>query len=189
MALLLITLSYVYSVTWLQCEFSSWHLHLRYTCSFAWFAATNNITLSMQPPFKLPLWNQSHCEVADVTHFYNNVQNNKQLRNCNTYVHWIIKGLATVCTVQLRCNFTLAREPFTCTFVQFTCICTELFMVCALLPTRNLCKIIRWSSGVVFDTGEHVSLWYHVIDHHNVHRLVLRLVSCSQNLCHRALIH
>ena len=35
----------------------------------------------------------------------------------------------------------------------------------------------------------HVSLGYHVIDHHNVHRLVLRLFSRSQNLCHRALIH
>ena len=35
----------------------------------------------------------------------------------------------------------------------------------------------------------HVSLGYHVVYHHNVHRLVLRLVSHSQNLCHRALIH
>ena len=35
----------------------------------------------------------------------------------------------------------------------------------------------------------HVSLGYHVVDHHNVHRLVLGLCSHSQNLCHSALIH
>ena len=84
--------------------------------------------------------------------------------------------------VQLRCNFTLTREQFTCTHI-------ELLMTCALLPTRNSSKIIRWSLGVVFDIVTHVSFQYHVIDHHNVHRLVLRLVSRSRNLCHRALIH
>ena len=34
----------------------------------------------------------------------------------------------------------------------------------------------------------HVSLGYHVVDHHNIHKLVLRVVSCSQNLCHMALL-
>ena len=92
-------------------------------------------------------------------------------------------------TVQLRCNFILACEWFTRTLKQFTYIHIELLMVCALLLTRNSCKIIRWSSRVVSDTVTHASLGYHVIDHHNVHRLVLGLVSHSQNLCHRALIH
>ena len=35
----------------------------------------------------------------------------------------------------------------------------------------------------------HVSVGYHVVDHHNVHRLVLGLLSHSQNLCHKALIY
>ena len=78
-------------------------------------------------------------------------------------------------TVQLRCNFTLTCEQFTHTHM-------ELLMVCALLPARNSHKIIRWSSGVVSDTVTNVSLRYHVIDHNNVHRLVLGLVSHSQNL-------
>ena len=45
------------------------------------------------------------------------------------------------------------------------------------------------SSGVVSDMVMHVSLGYHVTDRRYIHRLVLGLVSCSQNLCHRALIH
>ena len=90
---------------------------------------------------------------------------------------------AIICKdTELRCNFTLTRKQFIHTRI-------ELLLVCALLPVRNLCKIIRWSSGVVSDMGTHVSLWYHVIDHHNLHRIVLGLVSHSQNLCHRALIH
>ena len=61
--------------------------------------------------------------------------------------------------------------------------------MCALLPTRNSHKIIRSSSGVFFVTITHDSLEYHVIDHHNVHRLALELVSRNQNLCHRTLIY
>ena len=108
-----------------------------------------------------------------------------QLFSC-VWRSWL---LCILYMVQLRCNFSLAHKQFTHTFEQFTCTCMELLMACALLPTRNSQKIIRWSSEVVFDMASHVSLRYHVIDHHSVHRLVLGLVSHSQNLCHRALIH
>ena len=112
--------------------------------------------------------------------------------------------------VQLRYNFTLARQQFTRTLEQFTHTleqftrtleqfnrtleqfthtCIELLVACALLPVWNSHKIIRWSSGVVFDTVTHVSIRYNVIDHHYVHRLVLGLISRSRNLCHKALIH
>ena len=95
--------------------------------------------------------------------------------------------------VQLRCNFTLALERFTHTREQLTHTHIELLMMSVLLPTRNSHKIMIWSSGVVSDTVTHVNLGYYVIDHHNIHKLVLELVlelvSCSQNLCHRALIH
>ena len=74
------------------------------------------------------------------------------------------------------CNFTLPCKQFICTHM-------ELVMACTLLATKNSHKVIRWSSGVVSDMDTHVSLWHHVIDHHNVHRLVLGLVSHSQNLC------
>ena len=73
-------------------------------------------------------------------------------------------------------KFTLPRKQFICTHM-------EILMVCTLLAMKNWHKIIRWSSGVVSDMDTHVSLWHHVIDHHNVHRLVLGLVSHSQNLC------
>ena len=92
-------------------------------------------------------------------------------------------------TVQLRCNFTLARQQFTRTLEQFTHTRIELLVACALLPVWNSHKIIRWSSGGVFDTVMYVSIQFNVIDHHNVHRLVLGLISRSRNLCHRALIH
>ena len=90
--------------------------------------------------------------------------------------------------VQLRCNFTLAREQFTRTLEQLIRTHIELLVTCALLSMRNSRKIIRSSLGVAFDTITHVSLWYHVIDYHNVHGLVLGLVSHSQNFCHRAII-
>ena len=46
-------------------------------------------------------------------------------------------------TVQLRCNFILTHEQFTRTLKQFTRARIELLVVCALLPARNSCKIIR----------------------------------------------
>ena len=92
-------------------------------------------------------------------------------------------------TVQLRCNFTLTREQFTSTPEQFTLARIKLLVVCALLPTRNSCKIIRWSLGLVFDMVTHANIWYNVIDHHNILRLALGLVSRRQNLCCIALTH
>ena len=91
-----------------------------------------------------------------------------------------------IATVQFRCNFKLVLLSN-----LFTLVSVELLAACALLLKSKSYQIIRWSSGVVSDTITHVSLWYHVIDHHNVHRSVLRLLrlSRSQNLCHRALIH
>ena len=91
-----------------------------------------------------------------------------------------------IATVQLRYNFTLPCEQFTHTLEQYTWTSIELLVVCGFLPARNSCKIIRWSSGVVSDMVTHVNF---VIDHRNVLRLVLGLVSRSQNLFHRALIH
>ena len=46
-------------------------------------------------------------------------------------------------TVQLRCNFTLASEHFIHTLEQFTRARIELFVACALFPTRNSRKVIR----------------------------------------------
>ena len=97
-------------------------------------------------------------------------------------VHLLAQEFATI---QLRCNFTLACQQFTRILEQFTHTRIELLMECALLPMRNSHKIIRLSS-TAFDM---ITLQYHVIDHRNVHRLVLRLVLHSQNLCHRALLH
>ena len=86
---------------------------------------------------------------------------------------------------QLRCNFTLEREQFTRTLEPFTRAHIELLMVSVLLPVSNSRKIIRYLREL-FLTWLRMST---VIDHHNVLRLVLGLVSRSQNLCHRALIH
>ena len=47
-----------------------------------------------------------------------------------------IDGKCYIIVAQLRCSFTLTHEQFTCTRM-------ELLMACALLPTRNLHKIIR----------------------------------------------
>ena len=91
-------------------------------------------------------------------------------------------GHKHIYTVQLRCNIKLARKQFTCTRM-------ELLVACALSSVRNSHKINSLSSEVVSDTVMHISLGYHVTDHHNVHRIVLGLVSRRQNICHRALIY
>ena len=88
-------------------------------------------------------------------------------------------GHKYIYTVQLRCNFKLAHEQFTCTRM-------ELLVTCDLLPMRNSHTIISLSSGVVSDMVMHISLGYHATDHHNIHRIVLELVSHSQNIHHRA---
>ena len=95
-------------------------------------------------------------------------------------------------TVQLRCKFTLAREQFTQTLEQFTQTLEqftrariESLVACALLPARNSRKIIRRSRELFLT-------WLRMltgIDHYNFLRLVLQLVSHSQNLCHMVLIH
>ena len=84
---------------------------------------------------------------------------------------------------------SLASNSLTFLSNLLTLIRIELLVMCALLSARNSHKIIRWSLDVFFDMVTHVSLQYHVTDHHNVHRLVLSLVSRSWNLCHRTLIH
>ena len=65
--------------------------------------------------------------------------------------------------------------------------CMGKFLVGHILPVYSWVEVP--SSGVVFDMVTHVSIRYNVINHHNVHRLVLGLISRSRNLCHRALIH
>ena len=54
-----------------------------------------------------------------------------------------IPYIDVLATVQLRCNFTLAREQFTRTLEQFTRARVELHVASVLLPARNSCKIIR----------------------------------------------
>ena len=106
----------------------------------------------------------------------------------------IISSVAGVCTarplnqgstVQLRCNFTLAREQFTCTLKPFTRARVELLVASVYYPRATQARLLD-------DLRELFLTWLRmltVIDHHSVLRLVLGLVSCSQNLCHRALIH
>ena len=43
--------------------------------------------------------------------------------------------------VQLRCNFTLAREQFTCTLKQFTQTHTELLVACAFITHEELTQL------------------------------------------------
>ena len=50
-------------------------------------------------------------------------------------------------------------------------------MVFVLLPMRNSHNTIRISLGVVLDIVTCISLKYRVVDRHNVHRLVLGLLS------------
>ena len=87
--------------------------------------------------------------------------------------------------VQLRCNFMLTREQFTRTLEPFTRVHIEPLVASVLLPASN-------SRRLLDDIQELFLTWLcmlTIIDHHNVLKLALGLVSHSQNLCHRALIH
>ena len=81
--------------------------------------------------------------------------------------------------VQLRCNFTLAHKQFTRTHIARAThdVC---FINHEELTQRLLDDLQEWFCNTV----THIILRYNVIDHHNIHRLVLGLVSHSQNLCH-----
>ena len=51
-------------------------------------------------------------------------------------------SIVAIATVQLRCNFTLAREQFTHTLEPFTPAHIEILMASVLLPASNSSKII-----------------------------------------------
>ena len=67
----------------------------------------------------------------------------KQMQEESKVSCFLFKYRVTPHTVQLRCNFTLAREQFTRTLEQFTQARIELLLASVLLPVRNSCKIIR----------------------------------------------
>ena len=67
------------------------------------------------------------------------------------YLHTCVYTMPDICTCLLLCyvrynsyvTLHSLASKFTCSLEQFTHTHIELLIACALLPTRNLCKIIR----------------------------------------------
>ena len=83
--------------------------------------------------------------------------------------------------VQVRCNFSLACEQFTHTFKQFTCTHRATHGIC-FITHQEIKQDYQISSGVVSHMVTHISLGHHVVDHHNVYRLVLGFLMKPKSL-------